>query len=186
LQHETPKEIRRSLWWSWKQFLLRRMDYMTWSIATPMPGAPLQTIVDKHGLKSATQKCSITGTATRTTWASTSTPLGISEKTKMRLLRAGIISKALLRDGQRQLRLASQLLPRRRAATFVPGIGRSTAVESTSPTSPTTQTAAKMPAGATSADTRSKSASASVIKATAAAADPASMRNTPLTTKVEG
>ncbi|MCH8162233.1 MAG: hypothetical protein IIB88_10115, partial [Chloroflexi bacterium] len=29
LKFETPKEIRRSLWWTWKQFLLGRMNYMT-------------------------------------------------------------------------------------------------------------------------------------------------------------
>ncbi len=47
--------VFRSLRWVWRQFLLRRISYMTWSIATPMPGAPLQEIVDRHGLKSAEQ-----------------------------------------------------------------------------------------------------------------------------------
>lgn len=93
LQVETPKEIRRSLWWSWKQFLLRRMDYMTWSIATPMPGAPLQSIVDRHGLKSATQVLD-NWNRNKDYLGIDLTSLGISEKTKMRMLRAGIVSKA--------------------------------------------------------------------------------------------
>ena len=93
LQCETPREIRRSLLWVWKQFLLGRMNYMTWSIATPMPGAPLQDIVDKHGLKSATQVLD-NWNRNKDYLGIDLTSLGISEKVKMRMLRAGIISKA--------------------------------------------------------------------------------------------
>ncbi len=94
LKNETPREIRRSLWWVWKQFLLRRMSYMTWSIATPMPGAPLQEIVDRHGLKSAQQVLD-NWNRNKDYLGIDLTSLGISEKTKMRLLRAGILSKGI-------------------------------------------------------------------------------------------
>ena len=94
LQHETPKEIRHSLWWVWKQFFLRRMSYMTWSIATPMPGAPLQEIVDRHGLKSAEQVLD-NWNRNKDYLGIDLTSLGITEKTKMRLLRAGILSKGV-------------------------------------------------------------------------------------------
>ena len=94
LQHETPKEIRRSLFWVWKQFLMRRISYMTWSIATPMPGAPLQEIVNKHGLKSADQVLD-NWNRNKDYLGIDLTSLGITENTKMRLLRAGIISKAI-------------------------------------------------------------------------------------------
>jgi len=94
LQHETPREISRSLWWVWKQFLLGRMNYMTWSIATPMPGAPLQDIVDKHGLKSAKQVLD-NWNRNKDYLGIDLTSLGISERTKMRLLRAGILSKGV-------------------------------------------------------------------------------------------
>lgn len=94
LQCETPKEVRHSLWWAWKQFLMRRMDYMTWSIATPMPGAPLQEIVERHGLQTVehvlenwNRNKDYLGIDLR--------PIGISEKTRMRLLRSGILSKAV-------------------------------------------------------------------------------------------
>ncbi len=94
LKCETPAEIRHSLWWVWKQFLLRRISYMTWSIATPMPGAPLQEIVDRHGLKSAEQVLD-SWNRNKDYLGIDLTSLGISEKTKMRLLRAGIISKGI-------------------------------------------------------------------------------------------
>jgi len=93
LQFETPREIRRSLRWVWKQFLLGRMNYMTWSIATPMPGAPLQDIVDRHGLRSAEQVLD-NWNRNKDYLGIDLSSLGISEKTKMRLLRAGILSKA--------------------------------------------------------------------------------------------
>lgn len=93
LQFEKPREIRHSLWWVWKQFILRRMHYMTWSIATPMPGAPLQEIVDRHGLKSSDQVLD-NWNRNKDYLGIDITSLGISEKTKMRLLRAGILSKA--------------------------------------------------------------------------------------------
>jgi len=93
LQFETPREIRRSLWWVWKQFLLGRINYMTWSIATPMPGAPLQEIVDRHGLRSA-ELVLDNWNRNKDYLGIDLTSLGISEKTKMRLLRAGIVSKA--------------------------------------------------------------------------------------------
>ncbi len=93
LQFEKPKEIRHSLWWVWKQFILRRMHYMTWSIATPMPGAPLQEIVDRHGLKSSEQVLD-NWNRNKDYLGIDLSSLGISEKTKMRLLRAGILSKA--------------------------------------------------------------------------------------------
>jgi radical SAM superfamily enzyme YgiQ (UPF0313 family) len=94
LQFETPREIRRSLRWCWKQFLLRRMHYMTWSIATPMPGAPLQDIVERHGLPSSAFVLDNWNRNKDYLGIDLST-LGISEKTKMRLLRAGIVSKAI-------------------------------------------------------------------------------------------
>jgi len=94
LQFETPQEIRRSLWWVWKQFLHGRMSYMTWSIATPMPGAPLQDIVDRHGLRSAKQVLD-NWNRNKDYLGIDLTSLGISEKTKMRMLRAGILSKGV-------------------------------------------------------------------------------------------
>ncbi len=94
LKHETPAEIRHSLWWVWKQFLLGRMSYMTWSIATPMPGAPLQEIVERHGFRSADQVLD-NWNRNKDYLGIDLTSLGITEKTKMRLLRAGIISKGL-------------------------------------------------------------------------------------------
>jgi radical SAM superfamily enzyme YgiQ (UPF0313 family) len=94
LQFETPKEIRRSLLWVWKQFLLGRMSYMTWSIATPMPGAPLQDIVDRHGLRSAKQVLD-NWNRNKDYLGIDLSSLGIREKTKMRMLRAGILSKGV-------------------------------------------------------------------------------------------
>ncbi len=94
LKFETPREIRRSLRWVWKQFFLRRMHYMTWSIATPMPGAPLQDIVERHGLPSSALVLD-NWNRNKDYLGIDLTPLGISEKTKMRLLRAGILSKAV-------------------------------------------------------------------------------------------
>ena len=94
LKFETPKEIRHSLWWVWKQFLLGRVNYMTWSIATPMPGAPLQDIVDRHGFKSSEQVLD-NWNRNKDYLGIDLTTLGITEKTKLRLLRAGIISKSI-------------------------------------------------------------------------------------------
>ena len=94
LQFETPKEIRHSLWWAWKQFLLGRINYMTWSIATPMPGAPLYDIVERHGLKSADYVLD-NWNLNKDYLGIDLTSLGISEKTKLRLLRLGIISKGV-------------------------------------------------------------------------------------------
>ncbi|MFQ5495173.1 MAG: B12-binding domain-containing radical SAM protein [Phycisphaerae bacterium] len=93
LRHETPAEIRRSLWWVWGQFLRRRISYMTWSIATPMPGAPLQTIVDKHGFRAADQVLD-NWNRNKDYLGIDLSSLGISDNTRMRLLRAGILSKA--------------------------------------------------------------------------------------------
>jgi len=93
LQWETPAEVRRSLWWVWKQFLLGRMSYMTWSIATPMPGAPLLEIVERHGLPSSDLVLD-NWNRNKDYLGIDLSPLGISEKKKMRLLRAGIVSKA--------------------------------------------------------------------------------------------
>ncbi len=94
LKYESPDEIRHSLWWVWKQFLLGRISYMTWSITTPMPGAPLQDIVDRHGLKSADQVLD-NWKLNKDYLGIDLTSLGISEKTKLRLLRTGIISKGV-------------------------------------------------------------------------------------------
>ncbi len=94
LKYETPGEIRKSLRWVWKQFFLRRISYMTWSIATPMPGAPLQTIVDKHGLKSSDQVLD-NWNRNKDYLGIDLTSLGISEKAKLFYLRAGIISKGM-------------------------------------------------------------------------------------------
>jgi len=89
---ETPREAIRSLIWGWRQFWLGRIRYMTWSIATPMPGAPLFEIVERHGLHSAEQVLAdwdrnkdYPGTDLR--------PLGISECIRLGLLRLGILSK---------------------------------------------------------------------------------------------
>ncbi len=92
LQWETPREIRRSLFWIWKQFLLRRLNYMTWSIATPMPGAPLQEIVDRHGLRSSDQVLD-NWNRNKDYLGIDLSSVGITEKTKMRMLRLGILSK---------------------------------------------------------------------------------------------
>ena len=94
LEYETPREVRRSLWWVWKQFLLGRINYMTWSITTPMPGAPLQDIVDRHGLKSAEQVLD-NWNFNKDYLGIDLTSLGISETRKLRLLRAGILSKGV-------------------------------------------------------------------------------------------
>jgi len=94
LEFETPGEIRHSLWWVWRQFLRRRISYMTWSITTPMPGAPLQAIVDRHGLRSAEQVLD-NWNLNKDYLGIDLTSLGICEKTKMRLLRAGILSKGV-------------------------------------------------------------------------------------------
>jgi radical SAM superfamily enzyme YgiQ (UPF0313 family) len=94
LQWETPREIRHSLWWVWKQFLRRRMSYMTWSIATPMPGAPLQEIVDRHGMRSAEQVLD-NWNRNKDYLGIDLASLGISERTKLLHLRAGIVSKAI-------------------------------------------------------------------------------------------
>ncbi len=94
LQFEMPSEIRHSLWWAWKQFLRRRISYMTWSITTPMPGAPLYEIVDRHGLKSAEQVLD-NWQLNKDYLGIDLTSLGITEKAKLRLLRAGILSKGI-------------------------------------------------------------------------------------------
>ncbi|UCF34714.1 MAG: B12-binding domain-containing radical SAM protein [Phycisphaerales bacterium] len=94
LQYETPRELRRSLWWAWKQFLARRIAYMTWSITTPMPGAPLHDIVSRHGFRYAEQVLD-NWNRNKDYLGIDLTSVGISERTKMRYLRAGILSKAL-------------------------------------------------------------------------------------------
>jgi anaerobic magnesium-protoporphyrin IX monomethyl ester cyclase len=94
LHYETPRELRRSLWWAWKQFLARRVAYMTWSITTPMPGAPLHDIVKRHGFRYAEHVLD-NWNRNKDYLGIDLTPVGISERTKMRYLRAGILSKAL-------------------------------------------------------------------------------------------
>ncbi|UCC32090.1 MAG: B12-binding domain-containing radical SAM protein [Phycisphaerales bacterium] len=94
LQFEEPGEIRHSLWWAWKQFLRRRISYMTWSIATPMPGAPLYEIVDRHGLEPAEQVLD-NWQLNKDYLGIDLTSVGINEKAKLRLLRAGILSKGV-------------------------------------------------------------------------------------------
>ena len=69
------------------------MDYMTWSIATPMPGAPLQEIVERHGLRSAQQVLD-NWNRNKDYLGIDLSSLGISERQKMFYLRAGIVSKA--------------------------------------------------------------------------------------------
>jgi hypothetical protein len=59
-----------------------------------MPGAPLQDIVDRHGLKSAEQVLD-NWNLNKDYLGIDLTSLGISEKTKLRLLRAGILSKGV-------------------------------------------------------------------------------------------
>ncbi|HUU83637.1 MAG TPA: radical SAM protein [Phycisphaerae bacterium] len=94
LQCERPREVLHSLWWVWKQFLRGRIAYMTWSIATPMPGARLYDIVRRHGLDNTHQVLD--------NWERNKDylgidlrPLGIGERTRMWLLRLGILSKAV-------------------------------------------------------------------------------------------
>jgi hypothetical protein len=93
LQWETPGEALNSLVWAWKQFARRRVAYMTWSIATPMPGAPLYDIVERHGLDPA-------GQILRSWDHNKDYPginlqaVGISEFARLGLMRLGIVSKA--------------------------------------------------------------------------------------------
>lgn len=94
LRYETPAEVRRSLRWAWKQFLARRIGYMTWSVATPMPGAPLDEIVKRHGLDNTGQVLD-NWDRNKDYLGIDLAPLGISEGTRMWLLRAGIASKAM-------------------------------------------------------------------------------------------
>ena len=58
-----------------------------------MPGAPLQEIVERHGLKSADQVLD-NWNRNKDYLGIDLSSLGVSEQTKMRLLRAGIVSKA--------------------------------------------------------------------------------------------
>ena len=94
LRWERPREIWHSLWWSWRQFLAGRVAYMTWSIATPMPGAPLQEIVQRHGLP-ASDEVLANWNANKDYLGIDLSSLGISRRCKMRLLRAGILSKGV-------------------------------------------------------------------------------------------
>lgn len=94
LKWELPKEVRNSLLWVWKQFLRRRISYMAWAIATPMPGAPLDDIMKRHGFKYADQVLddwqyhkALIGVDL--------TSLEISNRARMFYLRAGILSKAI-------------------------------------------------------------------------------------------
>jgi radical SAM superfamily enzyme YgiQ (UPF0313 family) len=94
LRHETPGEVLRSLGWVWRQFLQGRISYMTWSIATPMPGAPLYDIVTRRGLD-ANRQVLDNWDRNKDYLGIDLGPLGISEQTKMWLLRLGIMSKAV-------------------------------------------------------------------------------------------
>jgi len=94
LRWEQPRELLRSLWWAWRQFLRRRIAYMTWSVATPMPGAPLYEIVRRHGLDNTDQVLD-NWDRNKDYLGIDLRPLGISERTKMWLLRCGILSKAV-------------------------------------------------------------------------------------------
>ena len=67
---------------------------MTWSVATPMPGAPLYGIVERHGLDNSRQVLD-NWDRNKDYLGIDLTPLGISERTKMWLLRLGIMSKAV-------------------------------------------------------------------------------------------
>ncbi len=93
LQWEKPREVFRSLQWVWKQFLLRRIAYMTWSIATPMPGAPLFDIVKKNKLDN-TEQVLDNWDRNKDYLGIDLRKLGISERKRMWLLRGGIVSKA--------------------------------------------------------------------------------------------
>ena len=59
-----------------------------------MPGAPLEGILERHGLKS-TDHVLTNWNRNKDYLGIDLTPVGISEKSKMRLLRAGIISKGV-------------------------------------------------------------------------------------------
>ena len=93
LQFERPREVFRSLIWSWKQFLLGRMQYMTWSVTTPMPGAPLFDIVKRHGLDQ-TEDVLNHWDSNKDYLGIDLSSLGVAEWKKMWLLRAGILTKA--------------------------------------------------------------------------------------------
>ena len=67
---------------------------MTWSIATPMPGSPLYDIVDRHGLRPGEQVLDSWNRNKDYPGIDLSS-LGISEQTKLRSLRAGILSKGV-------------------------------------------------------------------------------------------
>jgi len=90
---ESPAEVWNSLAWAWKQFLLRRISYMTWSIATPMPGAPLYEIAERHGLRPAEQVLA-NWDRNKDYLGIDLAPLGVSRFARVNLLRAGILSKA--------------------------------------------------------------------------------------------
>jgi len=47
---ETPSEVENSLKWAWKMFNKRHIHYMSWQYCTPMPGARLFKIAEKHNL----------------------------------------------------------------------------------------------------------------------------------------
>ncbi|MCP4247553.1 MAG: B12-binding domain-containing radical SAM protein [bacterium] len=94
VQCERPAEVLGSLRWAWGQFLRGRIAYMTWSIATPMPGAPLYDIVRRHGLDNTGQVLDNWG-RNKDYLGIDLRPLGITERTKMRLLRLGILSRAV-------------------------------------------------------------------------------------------
>jgi len=100
LEWERPAEVRHSLAWSWRQFLRGRIAYMTWSITTPMPGAPLYDILERHGLRTAAQVLE-NWDRNKDYLGVELSSLGISGRTKQRLLRAGILSKGVfaLRSG---------------------------------------------------------------------------------------
>ncbi|MCH7701987.1 MAG: B12-binding domain-containing radical SAM protein [Planctomycetes bacterium] len=93
LKFERPREVLASLFWSWKQFLLGRMQYMTWSVTTPMPGAPLFDIVKRHGLDQ-TEDVLNHWDSNKDYLGIDLSSLGVAEWKKMWLLRAGILTKA--------------------------------------------------------------------------------------------
>jgi hypothetical protein len=90
---EAPAEVWNSLVWAWKQFLRGRISYMTWSIATPMPGAPLHDIAQRHGLQPDEQVLA-NWDRNKDYLGIDLAPLGVSQFARANLLRAGILSKA--------------------------------------------------------------------------------------------
>jgi radical SAM superfamily enzyme YgiQ (UPF0313 family) len=103
LRFETSEEVDKSLQWAKKMFKARLIHYMSWQFTTPMPGARLFDIAQRHHLYRGEAK---------KVWESFDehnacmTLPGISEKTMRWKLRKGILMKDwfMVRSGGISLR----------------------------------------------------------------------------------